>query len=583
VSCTGTGCVAVGSYTTGAGTFPLAESWNGSGWSVQTTASPPGQNNSQLNGISCTSPTSCEAVGTIQPATGTLSLAESLSGTSWSIQATANPGGTVNNLTSVSCPSASHCVAVGTGIAETWNGTTWTASSPVKPPHDTSGPPAFGGVACPSATSCVAVGTYYDDAVQTATAELWNGTKWKAQDLTVTDSDTSGLAAVACPAAHACTGVGWFQDTTTLADDTLVQSYSLSWQKAYLPPSNGIITSSLSSVTCSKDCSIAGTFTDTSGNVQGFVQTTGNGSWPYRQTPTLSYSSFSGIWCTTTQANCVVVGQGKAVGQTTGPWPLAEFFNGITFEVMNVPVPAKATDGAFNSVSCTSASSCFAVGYYDVGDTEHALAEVYNGASWAVANFPVPAGSTYSLLNGVSCTSGTSCVAVGNYGDATDNQKALVEQLSGFTWTVSAVTLPAGGSNPSLNAVSCQAASACVAVGAYSNGSKQVPLAEKWNGTTWAAQAPPAPSGSTSSKLDGITCTTASSCVAVGSWFDSSSNSSTLAEGLNGNAWAIQATPATGSSNNELLGVTCASDTSCTAVGDLSGPAPQDDLLEVYS
>ena len=583
VSCTGAGCIAVGAYTTSAGTFPLAESWNGSSWSVQATASPPGQNNSQLNGVSCTSPTSCEAVGTIQPATGTLSLAEGLAGTSWSIQATANPGGTVNNLTGVSCPSATHCVAVGTGIAETWNGTTWTASSPVKPPHDTSGPPAFGGVACVSATSCMAVGSYYDDAVLTATAELWNGTKWKAQDLTVADSDTNGLAAVACPAAHLCTGVGWFQDTTTLADDTLVQSYSLDWQMQYVPPGNGTDTSSLSGLTCSsKYCTAAGTF-ESGGSVQGFVQAGSGGSWVPRQTPTLAYSSFSGIWCTPTQANCFVVGQGKAVGQTTGPWPLAEFFNGISFQTMAIPMPAGATDDGFNSVSCTSTSSCFAVGYYDVGDNEHALAEVYNGASWAVASLPVPAGSTYSLLNGISCTSASSCVAVGNYGDPTDNQKALVEQLSGFTWTVSAVALPAGGSNPSLNAVSCPTASTCVAVGAYSNGSQAVPLAEKWNGTTWAAHAPPAPSGSASSKLSGITCTSASSCVAVGSWFDSSSDSSTLAEGLNGNTWAIQATPATGSANNEMLGVSCASDISCTAVGDLSGPAPQNDLIEVYS
>jgi hypothetical protein len=29
--------------------------------------------------------------------------------------------------------------------------------------------------------------------------------------------------------------------------------------------------------------------------------------------------------------------------------------------------------------------------------------------------------------------------------------------------------------------------------------------------------------------------------------------------------------------------VTCPSQISCTAVGDLSGPAPQDDLMEVYS
>lgn len=151
-------------------------------------------------------------------------------------------------------------------------------------------------------------------------------------------------------------------------------------------------------------------------------------------------------------------------------------------------------DGAFNGVSCTSPSNCFAVGFYDVSGNEHALAEFWNGVAWTIVNLPGIAGNTYSVLNGITCT-GSSCVALGNYGDPSDDQQAMAEELSAGSWTVSAIPLPAGGSHPSLNAVSCPAASGCIAVGEYSNGSKDVPLAEKWNGATWASQAVPAPFG----------------------------------------------------------------------------------------
>ena len=110
-----------------------------------------------LSSVSCASPTTCEAVGS--------GLAEGWDGSSWTIQNTPNtPIG--NGLTSVSCTSASACEAVGssgtstlghpggTTLAEAWNGASWSLQS---------GPNLAGGtlsaVSCVSATTCEAVGT----------------------------------------------------------------------------------------------------------------------------------------------------------------------------------------------------------------------------------------------------------------------------------------------------------------------------------------------------------------------------------------------------------------------------------------
>jgi hypothetical protein len=57
-------CTAVGSYDTSGDTGdPLAEAWNGTAWSVESTPSPKGRPLVSLDGASCVSPLSCEAVG----------------------------------------------------------------------------------------------------------------------------------------------------------------------------------------------------------------------------------------------------------------------------------------------------------------------------------------------------------------------------------------------------------------------------------------------------------------------------------------------------------------------------------------
>ena len=71
------------------------------------------------------------------------------------------------------------------------------------------------------------------------------------------------------------------------------------------------------------------------------------------------------------------------------PHPLAESWNGTTWTL--VPTPALANTGAgLNGVSCTSPSSCMAVGEFTGIGNEMTLAEAWNGTSWSVVKTPRP-------------------------------------------------------------------------------------------------------------------------------------------------------------------------------------------------
>ena len=180
-------------------------------------------------------------------------------------------------------------------------------------------------------------------------------------------------------------------------------------------------------------------------------------------------------------------------------------------------------------------------------------------ASWLQQGTPVPSGASVWDFTAVSCTSTTSCMAVGN---ATG---LLAESLSGSTWTVVNIPDPGAGQ---LTGISCKSASACEAVGNFSSGGTMETLAEVWNGGTWTVQSTPNPSGATASQLSDVSCKSASSCEAVGQ-FTSGGATKTLAEAWNGGSWTIQSTPnVSGAANSALGGVSCPSATACEAVGD---------------
>ena len=159
---------------------------------------------------------------------------------------------------------------------------------------------------------------------------------------------------------------------------------------------------------------------------------------------------------------------------------------------------------------CTSASAFIAVGQrIDRTGAEATLAERWNGTAWSVLKMPNPPGTRGITLAGVSCTSPSFCMAVGNTVTATDNPPPT-EMWNGSTWSIQPTPDVSGAQ---FNGVSCTAPTACTLVG--SSGSA---LAERWNGTSWSVQQVPAPPNGVHRLLHDVSCVTPGGCTAVGGY-----------------------------------------------------------------
>jgi hypothetical protein len=125
-------CAAVGFSVSGGTTYKtLAERWNGESWSIVKSANPTGTQ-PELDGVSCSSYTDCTASGGYRTTGGEeQSLAERWNGSEWTMQTTPTPsGGKDPTFNGVSCLSSQACTAVGgyfnsssvsVGLAEKYN------------------------------------------------------------------------------------------------------------------------------------------------------------------------------------------------------------------------------------------------------------------------------------------------------------------------------------------------------------------------------------------------------------------------------------------------------------------------------
>ena len=143
------------------------------------------------------------------------------------------------------------------------------------------------------------------------------------------------------------------------------------------------------------------------------------------------------------------------------------------------------------------------------------------------------------------------------YDDAT-GYPTLIEQWNGSMWTT--------GSSPSIAAtdtgVSCTSASFCMAVGAGDD----VSIIQEWNGSSWSTMNSANPPGSEESGLDGVSCISSSFCMAAGDYFPGF-GPQTLSEEWNGSTWAPVIPPNVSGEIDVLMGVSCTSVSFCMAVG----------------
>jgi hypothetical protein len=177
ISCTSpSACTTTGlSFDSSGHATTLAERWNGTAWRIQPTPNPPGTQFAALQGVACTGPSECLAVGGSDQGT----LAERWNGAKWRIVPSPNPATGGGSFSTVSCASPSACTGVGASnsgtLAERWNGTRWTIQPTPNPAV------AFqitlDSVACPAPRFCTAVGDYGVNG--TGAQRLTLGLQWR--------------------------------------------------------------------------------------------------------------------------------------------------------------------------------------------------------------------------------------------------------------------------------------------------------------------------------------------------------------------------------------------------------------------
>jgi hypothetical protein len=139
-------------------------------------------------------------------------------------------------------------------------------------------------------------------------------------------------------------------------------------------------------------------------------------------------------------------------------------------EPANLSTALDWRDSDPESVSCTSAGNCVAVGSYDAGghhQTIQPLIATESDGVWGQPSEhalpglpPGPGGSQW--LESVSCTSPGDCTALGTFGGLDSDHQMVAEESDGLWGPASELPEPAGADVGSLT---CTSAGNCVAVG----------------------------------------------------------------------------------------------------------------------
>ena len=408
---------------------------------------------------------------------------------------------------------------------------------------------------------------------------------------------TAGLESVSCPSAGNCTAVGGYIDTSGYLQGMLSSESSGVWAPGVEAPlplnAQANPDAGASSVSCASagNCTAVGMYFSSSDR-QGLLLSESSGSWTAAEAPLPSDAGslygviLSSVSCPSV-GNCTAVGsyldsssvnRGLLLSETSGSWTAVE-----------APLPGTAGPNPnvhLVSVSCASVGNCTAVGFYADGSShDQGLLLSETSGSWAVGlKAPLPAYAAPNpnvSLGSVSCASVGNCAADGEYTDALGNQLGLLLTETSGSWATGvAASVPANAAtNPDvfLGSVSCPSAGSCAALGSYtdSSGHHQGLVLSESSGT-WATGVEaglPAGAGTDPMvSLDSLSCSSAGNCVAVGYYRDSSNDRQGLLLSESSGMWAtgVEASlPANAGANPNVLlsSVSCASVGNCAAVG----------------
>jgi hypothetical protein len=294
------------------------------------------------------------------------------------------------------------------------------------------------------------------------------------------------------------------------------------------------------------------------------------------------YLNLDGVSCKTA-TYCLVVADYADQNGNSHPYILT--WNGRWLAATAVPpVPRGDTFGSFSGVSCVAAKSCVVFGsaYDKYGNTVN-LTWTWTLSKWAVKAFKFPGNAQDAALTAAHCLSLTSCEVSGSYQTVTINGTSttytlylLLAAWNGSTLTPQQAAIPAGLNDGNITDVSCYSPSSCAAtgIGITETGSGAFAgfwgFVEVWNGNTWTATKWTGPAGTDFAFLGGVSCASATSCVAVGGAVNSkAATGSAAALVWNGTNWLVTGVPSAG--RGLITGfsdVSCPKARACVAIGE---------------
>lgn len=222
------------------------------------------------------------------------------------------------------------------------------------------------------------------------------------------------------------------------------------------------------------------------------------------------------------------------------PFVMTGLASGRPPVMIRLRMPADAATTFVNGLACPSAGYCVAVGsYYTSAGTPYGFTATGLDGRWARARpLTPPAGSRgIGDIFGVTCTGPGACVAVGDAISSTGLRRPAVVAESGGTWSRAAYLSPprnfARGrlADSELSAVACSSAGSCLAVGTYAvrSGLLAWPMAAVESGGRWQrARQIPLPADASQDKGTGgggllaVSCAPGGPCLAVGGYVPAS-------------------------------------------------------------
>jgi hypothetical protein len=419
-------------------------------------------------------------------------------------------------LREVSCPSTGNCTAVGSysippehkeeeprgqGELLSETGGIWKpAVEATMPAGAASNPrPEFGALSCPSAGNCSAVGDYRDSAeneqglLLSESASVWGTGVEVSLPANASPQPNVRLDQLSCPAAGTCTAAGNYTDPAGNWQGFLVNETAGTWSAALEPslPANAAANpgepTRMGGVSCASagNCTAVGDYTDSSGDLEGFLWTETAGVWGTAVEATLPANAApdplveryaqGGLSCPSA-GNCTAVSdytdssgdnEGLMLSETSGTW-------GTGVEAI-VPAGARSeTDANLHEVQCASAGNCTAFGVFSNSEEHDGAFWTETAGAWgAGVRRPLPANAEPQLVieGSLSCPAVGDCSYVGNWKPNEFVSRALLLTENDGTWGPGIDgALPAnanGDPGAFLTSVSCTSPGSCTAVGSY--------------------------------------------------------------------------------------------------------------------